>query len=660
MLALVALSLSAFAALDWAAYSPLDVPLDIELRKNERDDAVARVYAAKGESEGIHLAVTARRKTAHGVIVEAEPAAKDVPPPVVYRLWPVTGPEIKTECLDALEPARPAELAPGETAHYWIRYTIPPDAKAGIRQSALKLREDGERATEVPVRLEIFNFALPERPSLPNVFYLDRVALRRAFDLKDSQVDAWLAIYGAFSGYRLGLSVWDGSGLMNGKDPAALKEQLTLLSSTHPAAIDLSGGNGAGWKAFPAPEPGQSIDPLNIALNGATAGIADVTFTAAFDAFPAREAWPASIGLLRRLSTGSQLLRVAAAPLHPAFQGVVDAWAIPFRACSPPLLARLRSAAGIGGPRSLPPARMSASASADNTLGVPYESSPEDAADGSPFTAWIPGRTKPGGEDAWWQADFDRPVPVQQVVFSWLPGHDTDKVELYTSLDGTNYNRANVKWQFRRASTPIELPSARATLRFPGPLLGIRAVLHLTPDPKVPAIAEVSLGAPPEADLLPPARPIKPWLGLELDTFPTTYPGRAPAEPRLIGWVCYFGGLDGVLGASLNVWPNSLLTRADDAPFDLPKDMGDFLYYPLHGVLQPSLRLERLRDGFEDYEYLRLLNEAETNEDKLPANATDLLKPLPLSPTPKDEEVTTWARHILETRIRIGRALSGK
>lgn len=660
MLSLVALSLSAFAALDWAAYSPLDVPLDIELRKNERDEAVARVYAAKGESEGIHLAVTARRKPAHGVIIEPEAAAKDVPPPVVFRLWPVTGPEIKTEYLDALEPARPADLEPGQTAHYWIRYTIPSDAKAGIRQSALKLREDGERATEVPVRLEVFNFALPEHPSLPNVFYLDRVALRRAFDLKDSQLDAWQSVYGALAGYRLGLSVWDGSGLVNGKDPAALKDHLALLANAHPAAIDLSGGNGAGWKAFPTPEAGQSIDPLNIALNRATAGLSGVTITAAFDAFPPREAWPASIGLLRRLSTGSQLLRVAAAPLHPAFQGVVDAWAIPFRACSPPLLTRLRNAAGIGGPRSLPPARLSASASADNAFGVPYASLPDDAADGSPYTAWIPGRTKPGSEAAWWQADFDAPAPVQEVVFSWLPGHDTQQVELYTSLDGTNYNRANVKWQFRHPGTPLELPSARATLRFPGPLLGIRAVLHLTPDPQVPAIAEVSLGNPPEADLLPPARPIKPWLGLELDTFPTTYPGRAPSEPRFIGWVCFFGELEGVLGASLNVWPSGLLTRADDAPFDIPKDMGDFLYYPLHGELQPSMRLERLRDGFEDYEYLHLLSEARKNGEKLPASAENLLGSLPLSPTPKDEDITTWARHILETRIRIGRALSGK
>lgn len=120
----------------------------------------------------------------------------------------------------------------------------------------------------------------------------------------------------------------------------------------------------------------------------------------------------------------------------------------------------------------------------------------------------------------------------------------------------------------------------------------------------------------------------------------------------MIGWACWFGGLDGVLGASLNAWPKGIESR------DLPRDSGDFLFYRADdGGLLPSMRLERLRDGFEDFEYLRLLGDARREGRKLPADSDDLLLPPPLTPTPSADDLATWAKHILETRLRMGRAL---
>lgn len=645
-------------ALDWAAYSPLDVPLEIERR--ETSEPVARVYAARGEYEGIHLTVTAGRKAAANVLLTAEAPGRDLPAPVVFQMLPISGADIKTECLDALVPAHPLALVPGATAHYWIRYAIPTGAKPGVRQTELRLSADGERALKIPVRLEIFELELPERPSLPSVFFLNRTALRGAFSLTEPALDAWKPHYLALGGYRLGFSLWDGSGLTRGDDATALREHLGFAADAlGPAALDLAGGNGAGWRGAAKPGAGQSLDPLNLMLNGIanTPALAGTPLTAAFDYFPPRANWLQPIEVMQRLATGSRLLRVAAAPLHPAFQPLLDAWAIPFRACNPALITRLRSGDGIAGPRAFPEARFSASASDVNDSNVPYDSEPVDAADGSLFTAWLPGKTGPKDNAPWWQADFEAPTHLEEITLAWLTGHETQQVELWTTLDGKNYARANVKWERRPAPTPLDLPATQGTLRFPGKVLGIRLLLHRSEGEPQPALAEVRLAGEPfeAADLA--EHSIKPWLALEFDSFPTTMPGRPIAEPRVIGWACWFGGLEGLLGLSLNNWPGPLLQRATDAPIDLPSNSGDFLFYPVDGQLVPSMRAERLRDGLEDYEYLRLLSQARERGDKLPQGADELLQPLRLPAEPTPEELSAWATHILETRVKIGRAL---
>lgn len=654
---LAAATIVVASALDWAVYSPLDVPLDIEGRDKE---SVARIYAARGEYEGLHLAVSGRRNGVSALQIEAEAPGKDIPPPMVYQLLPVTGAEITGECLDVLAPAGPLQLAPGETAHFWVRYAIPTGAKAGVRKSQIRLSANDERTIEVPLRLEIFDFDLPERPSLPNVFYLDRVAARRVFKLKDPALAPWRPLYEAMGGYRLGFSLWDGTGLGAGQETTDLQQHLAFAAENlGVAALDLAGGNGAGWKSIPTPGAGQSLDPLNLFLNkiAASPGLAGVPLTAAFDSFPSRAAWPGIADQLGRLSNGAQVLRVAAAPLHPDFEAVLDAWALPFRQSNPALLGRLKQGGGLRGALQFPPARFTASGADMNTLGVPYPSAPLDAADGSPYTAWIPARGLSGAEDHFWQADFDAPAPADEVVLTWLNGRSTEAVTLFTSLDGRTYAKAAVQWEHRPAPNALEWPTSRAKLRFPGDIFGVRIVVHVSKDEPLPALAEVALANLPVEAAEVAAHPIKPWLALELDTFPSAYPGRNAVEPRILGWVCWFGGFEGLLGTSLNAWPAGIAPHDAGAPYDLPQDGGDYLYYAIDGTLQPSLRLERLRDGLEDYEYLRLLQDARDHGEKLPAEARELLTPMPLSPTPKPEALADWARHILETRIKIGRAL---
>jgi hypothetical protein len=81
------------------------------------------------------------------------------------------------------------------------------------------------------------------------------------------------------------------------------------------------------------------------------------------------------------------------------------------------------------------------------------------------------------------------------------------------------------------------------------------------------------------------------------------------AYQRVVGWYLYSSGCSGYLFWSVNYWPHDPWTTRPG-----PKDFyrrGTLLYpNPSNGQPLPSLRLEAIRRGFEDYQYLILLREA--------------------------------------------------
>ncbi|MBI4342289.1 MAG: DUF4091 domain-containing protein [Candidatus Omnitrophica bacterium] len=91
--------------------------------------------------------------------------------------------------------------------------------------------------------------------------------------------------------------------------------------------------------------------------------------------------------------------------------------------------------------------------------------------------------------------------------------------------------------------------------------------------------------------------PGHPFPSLQID-----YPAMAH---RVIPWMAWKYGVSGLLYWSVNFWEGDPLTNP--AAF-APEQNGDgILYYPGPDGPVPSIRLEVLRDGIEDYEYLVLL-----------------------------------------------------
>jgi len=85
---------------------------------------------------------------------------------------------------------------------------------------------------------------------------------------------------------------------------------------------------------------------------------------------------------------------------------------------------------------------------------------------------------------------------------------------------------------------------------------------------------------------------------------------RPPVEQRMIGWYLYRYDFDGYLLWGVNAWgqDNPWTTTPGRKNF---YRRGVFFYpHPRTGMPLPTLRLEALRRGWEDYQYLRLLKQA--------------------------------------------------
>ncbi len=86
--------------------------------------------------------------------------------------------------------------------------------------------------------------------------------------------------------------------------------------------------------------------------------------------------------------------------------------------------------------------------------------------------------------------------------------------------------------------------------------------------------------------------------------FPNSFTASPPADAALIGWFAAANGYTGFLRWAYNSWPANPLY---DSRFVTWSAGDTFLIYP---GARSSVRFERLREGFQDFEKLRILQEA--------------------------------------------------
>jgi hypothetical protein len=126
---------------------------------------------------------------------------------------------------------------------------------------------------------------------------------------------------------------------------------------------------------------------------------------------------------------------------------------------------------------------------------------------------------------------------------------------------------------------------------------------------------------------------------------------------RLVGWYLFQSGASGYLLWSVNYWPHDPWTQPPSK-----KDFfrrGTLIYpHPSTGLPLPSLRLEIMRRGWEDYQYLVLLKEATKQGKVNPAVYAKIQKQVAaaIGDIQKSDPQTSW-QHLEELRLQIGELL---
>lgn len=578
--------------------------------------ATLEIQAARGEWESLQLCVHNDGAAAIEARIDATEVTGDIPAPSIYVVDFVTLPPGPTHPLgplrvpDRLLPNAPLTIAPGETRSFWLTYRIPVDAVAGEYEGEV-IAILGETEKRLPVTCKVFGFSLPPLASLRSLMPLNRANVANVLDLSATDLDAWLPVYDAIRGYRLAFSIWDDPGTVPRLDDGTVDTQRVQEHLLHygagTSALDVGFGfHGIAPVATANDE--RFIPAQDVYLYDMGHWLRSLDWTSrAVVMLPgsgSRARWQGvreqSFSIFK---AESGIGRILSAPLHPFFERYVDIWALTLGETNPLAIARIRDGQSlyVSTPAAAPV--LSASGSGHAIAPYPYETRPADAYDGSFFSHWVSARG-PKESYPWLEIDFDRQVATQELRIGWVPGYESRGIRLRTSFDGRTFSTADVRWESMPPSGPFEPSWSVGHLATEKKFVSLRLEFRDQVDNAPVAIADILVARALEDKPAPIAR-IQPWLATAPGDFPFLgLPGN-PAEPRLLPWVCWAHRLLGLLHSGAAHWPPAWDGNA--FPEDWPTEQ--VLFYPANGGMMPSVRLMRLRDGMEDYEYLRNLEQ---------------------------------------------------
>lgn len=103
-------------------------------------------------------------------------------------LIPFVDPYTGTRPKPAKYSAWGAEIPPGEVQGYWLDVEVPRQAVAGEYRGMVRVTGEHDFVRDVKVVVKVWDFALPETPSLPTHFGIGRARIAAAFGLSPSSV----------------------------------------------------------------------------------------------------------------------------------------------------------------------------------------------------------------------------------------------------------------------------------------------------------------------------------------------------------------------------------------------------------------------------------------------------------------------------------------
>jgi len=624
-----------------------------------------RLHAACGERESFQVCVRARGASPGSVALEGEAPGGGIGAPEIRCVGylNMSPPDDRTDAPPLLFPDplfdyEPMVVPKGETRAFWVTYSIPRDAQPGIHKGRLFVTPEKGPRRALPVTLVVFNFALPEMPSLRSLSPLNRKAVCAAYGIDDLALDSWKPVYDALGGWRLSYSVWDGGDLVKlnktGADTSVLQEHLAYaVEHATMNTIDVGAGP-LGAALFPPLPPDAPEDPLRPYLEAVDDWLQERGWlnrvVMEVCPWPERAAWlDAQRLLFRTKRADSRIVRLLTGPLNPAFEEYTEIWATPLHQYDLHAAERVTNGFSLVDPPAFSVAKVTASpSSADHPAG--------DACDGSLFTAWesepVPDPEKP----AWIEMPLRLPVKLDVIKIVWKNGMEPGHVALKLLREDGYVPLETITWTPCPPTVPFGQSWAEGRLEKPVMSTGVRLEFSQTPGGGPVGVTEIVLALPPEETPLRPIAPIETWLAFDKGRFPNLALDGHPVEARMLPWICYGHMAAGFVCREWNDWPRDWKAGAGAAWRDPGKGAG-YLFYPGQKGPLASIRAETLRDGMEDYEYLVALESVVVKGQTADADLKTLSTRMPYPSVMPPEAIEAFAKSLPKTRNKIGWAL---
>lgn len=546
-----------------------------------------------------------------------------------------------------LLPFTPTPLLPGETRHLVADIQIPAGTPPGRYSGHLDLHFSDGALVRQPAILEVFDFSLPACPTLPVLLGLDRPSFRERYGLGEALND-WAAIYDTLTEMRAGFEIWPrqnatGAIFYDDSDAGLILEHLDYaVRAPMLPAVGIGGPAGDLLNQWPPPAFNSPQDPLQFLLFRLMADLETHNWSRPTilipEPLPPREDWQRIRFACARVGRAdSRVTRLLAAPLHPFFERYADIWALP--ATTPPFALGLLND-GLSIARFTQPAQVArrGTPGADDRS-KSYRTDPGDALDGCDATAWYPAGGSEGADSPWLEVEFEKLETLESLAILWPPGVAPILPEVETAYSSDSFSLATVRWEQEYGWSESGLPISFGTFRYPRECSALR-VHFRHGHTNAFGVAEVLINQDGRTALNLPGKPAQPWLDLRNQVSPLNAVDTSGISMRLVPWYCWQQGFRGILGPVLH---------ADNG--------GGLSVTGGEAGSAPSAELMNLREGLEDYEYLRLYWKAVREETVRPPKD---FKP-GLVPAPGRAGAQTELGPVLrEERLRMGRLLSGQ
>lgn len=633
----------------------------------------AQISAAKGEEESFQIHILSDKDDLNEVSCNIDKLPSEFPPPNLYQIYPVVGTPLlqggidrSQVFLDILKPLQPFNLLRGQKTVLWVTLKIPHEIKSDFYKTELQINANGKKLKKIPINIEVFDFELPDNPSLPAISFLDWQTLALVSKQSPSASEFWINLFNFLHNKRIFTSL--GTYLQNNNSdnlsipPDLWKNFLNYLETpSSQYLIDI----------IPLLLPSGPLDTVRSLKPDETTIIGQIkehhpqpVLSAVLFAPGRSEQYDSLRKYLGSLSEQvPSVVRILCGLPFPQFNFYTDIWALPYNYFSPNLMERFARGISIADETITPIKSVSASSCGFLPGSYPPTlSSPWNTVDGCYYMGWLSLPAEKEEKKEWIEIQLKDKFIGEQLVLVWGPAQRPQSIEVLTSRDGTHFLPTSINWK-HVTSDIFEPALSYGNFKYNPDFVAIRLEFPKIKKGDVVFIQEIRLN-PQEQTPEPRIAPIiTPWLWITPEQYPSLRCDTLPIESRLIPWICWNCGFKGIVLTPINSWDNitGRVQSTENAPFQPQNTLQlTSLLYPDKDSYAPSVKLERFRDGMEDYEYLIALGKKARAEKLKNEELYSCLAMHPEQFIPWNITSDSFITDLIEKRLMIGYELSNK